>query len=73
MERKHRGRVTPAPNSEPVWLPDKPKKLVFGQHIRCWRCKGKGKKGGNLCGVCGGYGVIVESHRGDDHEGNVAE
>ena len=41
-------------------LPEKPK-LVFGQHHRCHWCKGKGKKKGNICGVCGGLGVIDES------------
>jgi len=67
--RAPRGRVIPPththPNVEPVYLPD-PKKLEFGRHIRCTWCKGKGKKGGNVCGVCGGYGVIDEGPR--DHD-----
>lgn len=70
-QRERRGRVYPAPkrapNAEPVFLPEKPKRLEFGKHIPCSWCKSKGKKGGNICGVCGGIGVIDEGPRGDDH------
>ena len=63
MDRKKRGRpagpLPRAPNAEPIYLPD-PKHLEFGRHTRCSWCGGKGKKRGNICGVCGGYGVIDE-------------
>lgn len=75
-QRERRGRIDQgprvvknpgAPNAEPKWLPDKPRKLEFGKHAPCWACKTKGKKGGNICGACGGTGVIDESPRGNDH------
>jgi len=59
QSRDPRGRV-PEPNQEPVWLPERPKNIIFGRHVRCHICKGKGKKRGNICGACGGYGVIDE-------------
>lgn len=77
MERKRepRGRVIPPsytnPNVEPVWLPD-PKHLEFGRHSRCPWCKGKGKKGGKICGVCSGFGVIDEGPRDHGATGEVA-
>lgn len=38
-------------------VPD-PKKFqpIFGVHVPCWRCHGKGKKGKKECYVCEGTG-----------------
>ena len=56
-----RGRIAKpphnAPQGEPEYLPEPPKKLVFGTHRMCSLCKGKGQKGGKICGVCRGTGI----------------
>jgi hypothetical protein len=60
--REKRGRVTPEPKSEPTYLPEPPRKLVFGEDIPCSWCGGKGlrtvKKKRGICGICHGRGFL---------------
>jgi len=61
--KPNRGRIVQpmrdAPNAEPTFLPEPPKKLIFGQHSLCTRCKGKGKWNGALCKLCRGTGIEI--------------
>jgi len=43
----------------------KPLRLVFGVHIPCPSCKGKGHKRGTkeICGWCDGLGVIEKGSK----------
>lgn len=59
MVKQNRGRIAHnAPNAEPTFQPDPPKRLVFGAHQVCPYCKGKGRKGGQTCKACSGTGII---------------
>lgn len=33
------------------------RKIVFGEAVVCYVCKGKAVKSGQICGACGGRGV----------------
>jgi len=60
-EKRPRGLIGPvnrAPNAEPKFMPEIPKKIVFGQTVNCEWCKnGRVKKTRKLCGVCHGTGL----------------